>query len=590
MHIEADRIIGSTVITVDTVAGVPAKFIGTMGTLLPSGLIDPTTKADFTGHVATGTLVIEAFQGASVDAGNTEGQVVVVKPNTSWGDNVIELAQVSHNNDGSMKGTAVRTALGETTGTGPGWTELANAPNTVVYNGNHSYTLTYNAVDLTSTMSNGMRARFTRTIAAPTKCTNLNGTTQYFVKTTPSGMTFTDDFTVSAWVKLTSYPSGDAGIISRFNGTSGWIWGINNFGGVFLSGYNASASNQSRVTSTQSLPLNKWVHLSAQLDMSTFTATPTTSYIMFDGLDAPSAVTRIGTNPTALIQAGNLEVGSFTAANFFPGEIAQAAVYNAKVTQATIRASANQTLAGTETSLISAYSFNNSTNDLNTSTANNLAVGAGSATATFADSPFAQAATAGTLEYGIQTSISFSTNTTQTVLMAEGSAAPVSGGVTAAAYATNGVPFGFPKQKVKWTVGTLLLNPTGTSGNTISTVYNPGGFNLNVPLGEWLLRAQAMIQLNSSADPVNVNFGLSTSASAFLVGTKLCGQFAVQQANSTAGHLVTTYLGDNITTTTSTPYYLLMLSQLTFASMSIDGSPSTVTPQATFIEAECAYL
>ena len=96
-------------------------------------------------------------------------------------------------------------------------------------------------------------------------------------------------------------------------------------------GFNASASNYSYVRSYQSIPLNKWVHISAQLDMSSFTATTTTSYTMIDGVDVPATVARAGTNPTSLIQAGNLNIGAINAAAFFPGKIAQVAVYNAKL-------------------------------------------------------------------------------------------------------------------------------------------------------------------------------------------------------------------------------------------------------------------
>jgi hypothetical protein len=42
-------------------------------------------------------------------------------------------------------------------------------------------------------------------------------------------------------------------------------------------GTNTAGGNYSNVKTYQSLPLNKWVHVAAQLDMSTFTATTTTS-------------------------------------------------------------------------------------------------------------------------------------------------------------------------------------------------------------------------------------------------------------------------------------------------------------------------
>src|SRR5690348_15815627 len=64
-----------------------------------------------------------------------------------------------------------------------GWlTGMMPAPNTVTANGNRSYSLVFNSTDLTSYLSTGMRFRTTRTVAAPTQCTSLNGSTQYYSK------------------------------------------------------------------------------------------------------------------------------------------------------------------------------------------------------------------------------------------------------------------------------------------------------------------------------------------------------------------------------------------------------------------------
>lgn len=84
MHLTSNRAHGSTVYNVDSVTNVPAKFIGTCGTLLASGFIDPTTKVDFKGHVSGSTLIIDGYEAGSVDpaGGNTSGQVIVIKPNT----------------------------------------------------------------------------------------------------------------------------------------------------------------------------------------------------------------------------------------------------------------------------------------------------------------------------------------------------------------------------------------------------------------------------------------------------------------------------------------------------------------------------
>lgn len=341
---------------------------------------------------------------------------------------------------------------------GTGWT-ASTAPTSTSYLGNRSYQITVNSTDLTGSLSPGMRVRATRTVAPPTQCTSLNGSSQYFNKTSPAGMTFTDDFVVSAWVKVTSYSA--CAIASRYNGTSGWSFEMGATGQVTLSGVNGGASNFSQVVSTQSLPLNRWVHIAAQLDMSTFTATPTTSYMMIDGVDVQATVARGGTNPTALIQAGNLEVGSRNGGTFFfPGKIAQLAIFNAKVTQATIRGYVSQTMTGAETSTISVYSFNNTINDLNAN-ANNLTA-QGSALATNADSPYSGAVATG-IDFGAITAITFATNTTITASVPDGYAFPTTGGISALSYSTAANPFGFPA------ISRFKLSAFDTSG----TLANP---------------------------------------------------------------------------------------------------------------------
>lgn len=399
------------------------------------------------------------------------------------------------------------------------WTDLSTAPNTVTANGNRSYSLVFDSTDYTGLIQPGTRVRTTRTVAAPTQCTSLNGSTQYYSRASAlvAGMTFTDDFVVSAWVKLTSYTTQR--VVSRWNGTSGWVLEINSTGQVLLFGNNGGPGNYSQVVSYQSLPLNKWVHVAAQLDMSSFTATTTTSYIMFDGVDIPAAVGRGGTNPTALVQAGNLEIGSANAATFYGGKIAQVAIFNAKVTQATIRGYISQGLAGNETSLISAYSFNNSINDLNTTNANNLTAN-GSAVATNADSPFGGNSfgnISSTLGYGIVQSSTFSTNTTLVVQVPEGCTIPTSGGVTTVSYSALKAPYGMPTAGHKWEL--LYISKTQVSTGTVAssaTITNLPGYSFTTPIGFGELSYSIYCQMTASATTyLGFYGGLSTANNTF---------------------------------------------------------------------------
>jgi hypothetical protein len=366
------------------------------------------------------------------------------------------------------------------TATSQGWTPLGDVPDTVTANGNRNYDIVFNGEDHTDTLSPGMKLQLSRTVAAPYQCTDLEASSsQYFSRASASvaGMTFTDDFVVSAWVKLESYVNGT--IASRYNGTSGWILDVLGTGQIRLIGFNGGAGNFSQVTSYASIPLNKWVHVSAQLDMSAFTATTTTSYVMFDGVDVAAAVTRGGTNPTALIQAGNLEIGGMNGGtNPFDGKIAQVAIYSAKVTQATIKASMDRTLTGSETSLISAYSFNGVLTDLNAN-ANTLTANGGAA-ATDTDSPFANAVAAGTLEYAEINSVTFSTNTTVNVRVPDTCQIPTTGGISAVSYSTQSNPYGLPAFR------NLLANViTGTHSGigTTQTQVNGASAPVVVPPG-----------------------------------------------------------------------------------------------------------
>ncbi len=428
------------------------------------------------------------------------------------------------------------------------WVTGLTAPTTVTALGNRSYTVVVNSTDYTDRLSPGARLRFTRTVSAPTQCTSLNGTTQYYNKTSPAGMTFTNNFVVSAWIKVTSYAQGT--IASRYNGTSGWLFYLTSTGNIVLQGANAGSANFSKVTSVQSVPLNRWVHVTAQLDMLTFTATTTTSYTMIDGLDVPATVARGGTNPTALVQAGDLQIGADNGGtDFFPGKIAQAAIYNAKVTQANVLATISQTLGGSETSLISAYSFNNSINDLNAN-ANNLTA-QGSAVATNADSPFgiqADGTNSATLEYGIVMAATFSTNTTLTVQVPEGGAIPTSGGVTALAYSGTKVPYQFPAQQGKWQILASTVALQTISVGALNTWY-PSSIALKVPIGEWMLGYQltwaiaggsagavsGVIHLSSTV-PTNSTYnydfasGLLSSAANLAVGAQATKRLPTSQA------------------------------------------------------------
>lgn len=479
-----------------------------------------------------------------------------------------------------------------------GWTDLGYTPNTVTNNGNRSYSLVFNSVDLTSTLSVGMRLKTTRLVAAPTRCADLEASSsQYFTKTSPNKCAFTDDFNAGAWVKLESYTQGI--IISRYNGTSGWRCWVNGSGQLVFTGFNAASTNYRGLYAYQAIPLARWVHVAAQLDMSAYTATSTTCYAMIDGADVPITLEQGGTNPTSLAQAGNLEVGANNGGTTpFDGKLAQVFFTQAKVTQAQIRSEyMSQSIAATATNLGSAYSFDNSITDINTTTPNDLTA-VNSAVATNADSPFgtqAGGSISATLDYNIITSASFSTNTTLVVQVPEGCTIPTSGGVSAVAYSVVKAPFGMTVDAGRWLVETLIrvdltfTSPVnGTWYNLTSSGTVTGGSVINIPVGQWIPSYEAVGYVPNASNAPNMYATLSTANNSetdastnATIGTGLTG------ANAYAIGVLTRRKKAALNLSSATPYYLnVKTGAATGTSLNLRGS----TDANITISAELATL
>lgn len=391
-----------------------------------------------------------------------------------------------------------------------GWTKLTVLPDLITSLGQHSFTVRYPGVDYSGSISKGMRLLLYRNTIPPTQCAGLNGTSQYFRKVSPNGMTFTDDYTAGAWVKLTSYPTGGWGtVVSRATSTTGWAFDVNADGRVRIYGWGSSAGRQA--TSYQSLQLNKWYYIAASMDLSGNTAS-----IYIDGVSVPRLMTNLGAGANVLVQGGDLEIGSKSGGlELFPGRIAQVSIYSAIISEATLLAAMNQGLTGSETSLVSAYTLSGSITDLKGSNANNLTV-LGSPPSPV-DGPFAQGAdalgTAGVKEYGIVTNVAFSTDTTLTVQTPTGSVFPVTGTIAAAYYSNQRAPYGFPSQQGKWVVNSTFKIQESVSLGATSVWHGATGGKITVPIGEWDLGYHGQINLNSSAN------GLRTGMFILYAGT-----------------------------------------------------------------------
>lgn len=110
--VQSSRAALASTIIVDTVLGInPAGFAGSMGT--PHTFTDPITSetitviseataVDFTGHVDGSNLEIDDIAPGYTDAGSEVGDIVIIRPTTQWSDNVAEVLEVAHADDGNI--------------------------------------------------------------------------------------------------------------------------------------------------------------------------------------------------------------------------------------------------------------------------------------------------------------------------------------------------------------------------------------------------------------------------------------------------------------------------------------------------------
>jgi len=451
-----------------------------------------------------------------------------------------------------------------------GWLSgLLPAVSSVTNNGQRSADVTF-ASTVAAMLTPGMRIRGTRTVAAPTQCTDLEASsTHYFTKTTPNKLSFTDDFTCMAWVKLESLTLG--GIIARRNAdTEGWSLAIDGSGRVRMESLRIAANN-SDTLSYQGIPVGKWTHIAATTNLS-----GTSVLIYIDGVLVPSTTTVTGTI-TALVQGTTaLVVGARKSAGNdpFDGKIAQAAVFDAVLSAATIRSYVNQGLAGNETNLLSAYSFNNSITDLNTTTPNDLSA-VNSAVATAADSPFGVDANGVPVayEWGIVTKVA---TTTATVQFPEGSCFPTSGGVSAVDLSSWKAPFGMTIDANRWMLIELCIAGSATQTTPTQNTYYFSNHQLTVPIGAWAIGYYGSVQYVDNTNAGQMSVTLATSSAA--AGDQELSVYSISNPTGPTGTNVSSGVAAraNRSLTAQTIYYMNMVStQANMDSIALRASTGT---------------
>lgn len=114
--VQSTRAALASTIIVDTVLGINATFVGTMGT--PHTFTDPVTSetitviseataVDFAGHVDGSNLEIDTIAPGYTDNGSAVGDIVIIRPTTQWSDALADVLEVSHDDDGTLKSGAV---------------------------------------------------------------------------------------------------------------------------------------------------------------------------------------------------------------------------------------------------------------------------------------------------------------------------------------------------------------------------------------------------------------------------------------------------------------------------------------------------
>lgn len=358
------------------------------------------------------------------------------------------------------------------------------------YNKGNKEAVIDSSVDYTSILSPGMRLRFNRGTAPQTQCaTFVAASSQYGSKASPTGVAPSSALTAEAWIYVdTIKTSGEAAIISRDSGVSGFYFSLDSGGRPQLVIRNATSTLE-YIRAYQSIPTGRWVHVAAYIDIST-----DAGKIYIDGADVPALYSSGGLS--SITNAGNLQVAASNSTNFFDGKISDARLWSGARTATQIRDNMNQQLTGSESGLMFYAKLSGNWND-STANANNLTANGGAVATTNAN-PF------NSTEYAIITKVTSSQITVYT-----GTDFNVPNmSISSPAYSSQKAPFGFPTSAEKWKVIVPMITQYGVANNSgvISLKHA-----ISVPLGEWRLGYSFnAMQTAASSITQNTRYALDT--------------------------------------------------------------------------------
>lgn len=536
-QLSSDITASATDIFLDTVP------VGSEGTLI----IDPDSAAKreiifYNSKTATKVTCPSAALGRGYDnttaTSHTAGATVIMAPISDWFN-------------------SLRTLF---TTTPQGWTSVGAALSVSSgYNkGNKEYEINSDT-DLTSVLSPGMRLKVNRGTTPPTQCADLeSGSSQYASKSSPTGITFTDDYTAEAWIKLESYTLGI--IVSRMSGANGFQFYLASTGQLTI--YAGTGGVSRAFQSYQSVPLNQWVHVAASLD-----ASGAAGAIYINGVSVPGSF--ITTSASSITQGGDLRVGANDSGNYVDGKISDVRIWSAIRTATQIRDNMNQQLVGNESNLVAYFKLDGNFND-STSNANNLTASGGAA-ATNTDNPM------NATEYAIVTKVA---TTTVTVFTGTDYNIP-NMTLSTPHYSTQKAPFGFPGDRGKWRVSTGIKQQLSTTSNANWGSFASNGVSLAVPIGAWEVGYLLPIQSNTTT---TVKFNLSPTSIVGVASGSEDIRYTIRCQSAAASAYFTSGYLKNAETITSQAIYILYSFGAT-TSVLLDADE-----QACEIFAECAYV
>ena len=534
---------------------------------------------EFTGIVSSGTTIANVEKTFGDDQNYAAGATtrVYIPVSSTRENSLVEWGQVHAELDGSLKQEAVLDALGVTTAPSGGWNLISTTPTVSSgYNkGNKEYDLTFDSVDLTSSITPGMRFKIDRTGTTPTQSTDLEASSsQYWSKSSPTGVAVTDDITCEAWIMPESYTGSVQTIVARRTAafTSGFQFRLEIDGRLTLLGLNGGVYEG--VTTYQSIPIGEKVHVAGSLDLSG------NSYVLYiNSVAVPSQATPGSGSLSAFTAAGDLTAGSITSGGeYFDGKMSDVRVWSTIRTDTEIRDNMNMHFTTPQTNLIFGCNFNGTATDYS-GNGNNLTASGGAGYVT--DNPF------NTTEYGIVTKVAYSApNTTVTVFTGTDYNIP-NMTLQNPYYSREKSPYGFNAAPGKWRVAVMLKGDYTKATPAQNTWYSTelGSLCINIPTGEWTYGYNAVLYANKNstdASPFLTLTSVAATESDPSMTSRIFGSFG----GATAAGVAANVSRENpLSLSAQAPYYLAVKTD-TSAVASLNLLCSSVTG---VIYAECAY-